>query len=270
MSQIDSFINGCGGLALLAQGGQKKVYSASHPVYGGIVVKVGMYGVTSGIERITREVQLLSQLNSPFYPKQHDFLVEPLSQRFLIAEEKLNAVELSHIKGEFADDVKIVILLRQLVVALNEIWSRRVVHRDLKPANILICPNGEPRIIDLGIARFLEQSSLTETIAISGPATPMYSAPEQLKNQKSSINHRTDFFNLGILAAELMLGFHPFDPTRVGGGCYVDNIVSGNFVMPDDTRSAVLRDFVGKCLEVKPHKRFRTPTEISEFLQLGG
>lgn len=267
MSQIDSFINTCSGLSMLAKGGQKKVYGASHQLHGEIVVKVGDFGVTSSIDRITREVRLLTQVDSRFYPKQYEYLVEPLSQRFLIAEQRLDAVELSHVKDKFSEDREIIGLLRYLVCALNEIWERRVVHRDLKPANILITSNGEPRIIDLGIARFLEESSLTETVAVSGPATPMYSAPEQLKNLKNAINHRTDFFNLGILTAELMLGFHPFDPLRAGGGCYVDNIIKGNYVKPGMDRSNKLREFVERCLEVQPHKRFRTPIEISNFLE---
>ena len=99
---------------------------------------------------------------------------------------------------------------------LDVIWRRNVVHRDIKPANILITPAGEPRVIDLGIARFLDDTSLTASIACCGPATPIYAAPEQLINRKAMINVRTDFFLLGILVLELMHGFHPFDPQHVG------------------------------------------------------
>lgn len=267
MSAIKDFLSKCSNIKSLADGGQKRVFSAVHPNYKDIVIKYGKYGVVSGLERISREVTLLGELESHYYPKQFEFIVEPLSSEFLIVEEKLNAVELSDVTGKFSTDGEILELLIELVTALDILWSRNVVHRDLKPQNILITPDCKPRIIDLGIARFLDEASLTKTIAVMGPATPMYAAPEQLENRKNSINHRSDFFNLGILTGALMLGHHPFDPKFLNNqSSFVENIITGRYVVPDSSRSEILNIFVKTSLEVKPYRRFRTPRCLKKHL----
>lgn len=267
MSVIDSFIESCSNVNKLADGGQKSVSSAEHSQYGAVVIKLGQYGKIGSLERINREVELLRELDSDFYPKHYEFLVDPMHSRFLIVEERLAAKELTHYREQFDTDQKILDLLIQLVIALNILWARKVVHRDLKPANILITAENLPRIIDLGIARFLDSSSLTATIAAMGPATPIYAAPEQLLNKKSMISPRTDFFNLGIIVAELMLGFHPFDPTKVGNNkSIVENILSGAFVRPGSDHDELLVGFVNTVLNTQPYLRFRTPENVMQYL----
>lgn len=269
MSLLDEFIARCDSVESLAEGGQKKVLAAEHPKFGSVVVKHGEYRYATSLDRITREVELLKDLDSKYYPRQHEFLIEPIQRQFLVVEERLNAVELSDVKDRFTADGPILELLKHLVRALSVIWKRSVVHRDIKPANILINPGGEPRIIDLGIARFLDDTSLTQSYAPRGPATPIYAAPEQLINRKSMINHRTDFFLLGIVILELMHGFHPFDPQHVGNKkSLVENLLSGNYVPPDSSRSKTLRMFVRSVLSPQPFKRFRTVDSLALHLNM--
>jgi serine/threonine protein kinase len=212
MTLLDDIVDRFSDVISLAQGGQKKVLAAVHPEFGPVVIKYGEYRYVTSLERISREVALLRELDSRYYPKQYEFLIEPVRREFLIVEERLDAVELTQVKDRFVSDAQILRLLNHLICALSLIWQRNVVHRDIKPANILITAKDEPRIIDLGIARFLDDTSLTASAAGRGPATLIYAAPEQLLNKKSMINVRTDFFLLGLLVLELMLGFHPFDP----------------------------------------------------------
>jgi len=267
MKLLDDFVPICSDVESLAEGGQKKVLTAIHPDWGPIVIKYGEYRYTTSIQRITREVELLRDLDSPYYPKHYEFLVDLVRREFLVVEERLDAVELTDVKDHFASDDKIFELLTHLVCALEILWKRKVVHRDIKPANILITPNDEPRVIDLGIARFLDETSLTANIAGAGPATPIYAAPEQLKNKKSMINLRTDFFLLGILVLELMEGFHPFDPHHVGNqNTLVENILQGIHVDPDVNRDSRLVGFVQRVLEVQPFKRFRTSQAVRDHL----
>ena len=269
MSILDDFITGCTDVVPLAQGGQKTVMAARHPEYGSIVIKRGGYRYGTSLERISREVELLRELQSPYYPKHHEFIVEPVRREFLVVEERLEAVELSTVKGRFSSDTDILHLLMHLICALRVIWAKNVVHRDLKPANILITSDGEPRIIDLGIARFLDDTSLTLTIAGQGPGTPIYAAPEQLMNRKTMIGVRTDFFVLGIVVLELMHGFHPFDPQHVGNHqSLVENILSGDYVAPDRGRNSRLVGFVDGALQAQPYKRFRTVDVLMKHLAM--
>ena len=269
MSILDDVISRCENVTSLAQGGQKKVYSAVHPVFGSVVIKHGEYRFATTLERITREVELLRELTSPFYPRHFAFLIEPIRREFLIIEERLDAVALSTVMDRFTTDPEITTLLKQVLCALDVIWKRKVVHRDIKPANILITPTGEPRIIDLGIARFLDDASLTASIAAMGPATPIYASPEQLQNRKALIGVRTDFFLLGLLTLELIHGFHPFDPTHVGGsGSLIDNLLAGHYMPPAAGRDAMLKQFVEGALRPEPYKRFRTVDAVMRHFSM--
>lgn len=268
MQALTDLLARCTDVDQLAQGGQKTVYCAIHPEFGHVVVKYGEYRSATRLDRITREVQLLKELNSPYYPRQYEFLVDPTDREFIIVEERLDASELRVVFSRFADDSSILKLLRDLVRGLSVIWSRNVIHRDLKPENILIAADNTPRIIDLGIARFLDKTSLTLSVAPHGPATLIYAAPEQLMNRKPMIGVRTDFFLLGIVSLELMLGYHPFDPRYVGNqSSTVENILSGTFVTPSG-HDPILEGFVTRALRIEPYRRFRTQAEVAEYLAI--
>lgn len=216
-------------------------------------------------------MELLTEIDSRYYPQHFEFLIDPLRREYLIIEQRLDAVELTQVRDQFRTDEDILELLVKLVCALDVLWQRRVIHRDIKPANILITPEGEPRIIDLGIARFLEDTSLTATMAARGPATPIYATPEQLRNRKSMINVRTDFFLLGLLVLELLHGFHPFDPQHVGNQATItDNILAGRYVSPPQGHDPRLVTFIERVLEPKPFKRFRTVGELMACLDMDG
>jgi serine/threonine-protein kinase len=196
-------------------------------------------------------------------------LIEPIQREFLVIEERLDAVELSRATNRFGTDDAIKSLLFHLLCALDVIWRRNVVHRDIKPANILITAENEPRIIDLGIARFLDDIALTDSLAAMGPGTLIYAAPEQLRNRRSMINVRTDFYLLGLLILELMHGFHPFDPRHVGTpDSLLDNVFAGRYVAPDEQRDEVLRQFVSTALAVQPYLRFRTVEAVFDHFGL--
>lgn len=269
MKLLDDLLLLCTDVQLLAEGGQKLVYSAVHREYGPVVIKVGEYRHANTLERITREVQLLRELESRFYPRHYEFLIEPVRREFLVVEERLNAIELSQARERFRDDQAILSLLRQLVCGLDVIWQRNVVHRDIKPANILITPSDEPRIIDLGIARFLDDTSLTASIAVSGPGTRIYAAPEQLLNKKAMIGVRTDFFLLGLLTLELVHGVHPFDPVHIGNAAsLIDNILAGEYLPPPAGCNPIIQGFVEQSLDPQPYNRFRTADTVFAYLDI--
>ena len=157
-----------------------------------------------------------------------------------------------------------------LIEALDILWSRRVVHRDIKPQNVIIRPNNRPVVIDLGIARLLDVSSLTMTGAAIGPCTMQYAAPEQLRNMKPIIDMRADFFALGLLSLQLHLGFHPFDPANVGQGDSIpDNILNARFVPPESKEgtSAAFAGLVRKLLQTEPYQRFRTKEVLTAYIE---
>ena len=84
-----------------------------------------------------------------------------------------------------------------------------IVHRDLKPSNILVDTNGEPKLLDFGIAKLLEADTGESAATATAPImfTPRYAAPEQFT--QAPITTATDVYALGLLLAELLTGKVP-------------------------------------------------------------
>ena len=86
-----------------------------------------------------------------------------------------------------------------------------VVHRDLKANNILVTPEGDPRLLDFGIAKILQPELASRTVATMpghGPMTPAYASPEQVLNQP--ITTACDVYALGVLLYRLLTGYPPY------------------------------------------------------------
>lgn len=262
-------VEDCNIIKELPQGGQKTVYLAKHPEFGDVVIKRGEIKSFTSLERIKREVELLSELDSEYYPKQYHFNIDIRTKQFEIIEDFIDGKVLRECMSQYNSPKDIFKLLSFIVEGLSIIWSRNIVHRDLKPENIIIRPNGMPCIIDLGIARFLDLESLTKTISPLGPCTPIYAAPEQLINKKELIDPRTDFFELGIIVLELYLGVHPFDPTYVKNQySLVENIIQNKYVVETDNikRNNSIVEFIEKTLQTQPYQRFRNYKMLNTFI----
>ena len=98
----------------------------------------------------------------------------------------------------------------QTAQGLQAAHEKGVVHRDIKGANLMVTPQGQVKIMDFGLAQLAEQSRLTKTATILG--TPAYMSPEQAR--KSTTDHRTDIWSLGVVIYEMVTGRLPFERER--------------------------------------------------------
>jgi len=102
-------------------------------------------------------------------------------------------------------------LFRKVCQAVHFAHQNLVVHRDLKPGNILVGGDGEPKLLDFGIAKLLNPDLLQVTVA-TGPEfrlmTPEYASPEQV--QGLPIGTASDVYSLGVLLYELLSGHRPY------------------------------------------------------------
>jgi eukaryotic-like serine/threonine-protein kinase len=99
-------------------------------------------------------------------------------------------------------------LLAKVADAVAYAHAQLIVHRDLKPSNVLVDPGGEPRVLDFGIAKLIEESGeQTRTGTGLRVMSPAYAAPEQILGEP--IGTATDVYALGLMLCELLIGQLP-------------------------------------------------------------
>jgi len=108
-------------------------------------------------------------------------------------------------------------LIAKVARAVHFAHTRGVVHRDLKPANILVDGNGEPRVLDFGVARVVTDDAATRvTHAGEIIGTVPYMSWEQLLGDTAVADPRSDVYSLGVIAYELLTGRLPYEGLETG------------------------------------------------------
>ncbi|HEX2083689.1 MAG TPA: serine/threonine-protein kinase, partial [Xanthomonadaceae bacterium] len=104
-------------------------------------------------------------------------------------------------------------LFMKVCNALQYAHEQLVIHRDIKPGNILVTDEGEPKLLDFGIARQLASPAdeLTSTVAGQRIMTLAYASPEQVEGR--ALSTATDVYSLGVVLYELLTGVHPWGET---------------------------------------------------------
>ncbi|MFK0297066.1 LamG-like jellyroll fold domain-containing protein [Streptomyces sp. NPDC090442] len=140
-----------------------------------------------------------------------------------------------------------------LAEALVSIHSAHLIHRDLKPSNVLLAEDG-PRVIDFGIARVVEGSSLTVTGYALG--SPGFMSPEQVNGEE--IGPASDVFSLGTVLAYAATGGNPFGNGHLASLLYR---VAHDSPDLDTVTDPALRALITDCLAKDPAQR-PTPREL--------
>jgi hypothetical protein len=151
-------------------------------------------------------------------------------------------------------------IVRALASAVEALHARSILHRDLKPENVIIRDDGEPVLLDFGLARHLDARTLTQSGALLG--TPAYMAPEQAEGSGTAkLDERADVYGLGGILFELLAGRPPFEGTQVQ---ILAAVLTKKPVWPDapDALATVLR----KAMEKAPDDRYPTARALGEDL----
>ncbi|MBL4848373.1 MAG: serine/threonine protein kinase, partial [Planctomycetes bacterium] len=113
------------------------------------------------------------------------------------------------------DEEKTLDLTRGVLSALSFAESKGLVHRDIKPDNVLVTPEGQPKVADLGLAKRpgSVESQVTQTGVVLG--TPLYMAPEQALGE-DVLDVRADLYAWGLCMWRMLTGLIPFNED---GGC---------------------------------------------------
>jgi serine/threonine protein kinase len=199
------------------RGGQGIVYKAVQLSTDRIVaLKVilgGPLATQEARKRFEREVKLAAALHHPHIVVVHDSGVADGSP--YVVMDYVDGARIT----EYATlhDLSIGERLRlfaSVCDAVEYAHQRGVIHRDLKPSNILVNEDGEPVIVDFGLARPIQETQDGPSVtAVSAPGQVVgslpYLSPEQAAGDPSQIDERTDIYALGVMLYELLTGTRP-------------------------------------------------------------
>jgi serine/threonine-protein kinase len=192
----------------LGQGGMGVVYQAHHEItLNPVAIKLLLTTSGSNPEleaRFKREAAAANQIGHPGFVRALDF--GDFHGRPYIVMEFLDGQTLSDVcrRPPPLPLGRAVRVLLQVTDALYAAHQRGIVHRDLKPENIFLLPGDVAKILDLGIAKFLNETDgiKTQTSALIGSPSTM--SPEQCRGAR--IDHRSDIYSLGVVAYYLASG----------------------------------------------------------------
>jgi len=211
-------LGGCRILGVLGRGGMGTVYRAEQlNPRREVAIKVlrAAPDDTDALRRFRQEAEALALLNHPNIARVYAAGVEALPHGpvpYLILELVRGRTLLDWCNGAGLDTRRRVALIAAICKGVQHAHVRGVIHRDLKPANILVDEEGQPRIMDFGIARIVDEpgeatTRMTEAGQLVG--TLPYMSPEQLSGDPSRIDLRTDVYALGVILYELLCGRRP-------------------------------------------------------------
>lgn len=240
--------------------------------------------------RLRRERQVLARLRHPNIARLIDGGEAADGTPYLVME---------HVPGEPIDrwcdrrslDVRArVRLFLGVCEAVSAAHRALVVHRDLKPSNVLVDDDGQPKLLDFGIAHLLDPSG---EAAWTAPAmTPRYASPEQIEG--GAISTATDVYSLGVMLYELLSGRHPFHESTGNSGALQRAILDASppslaaaatldaadasaveraalrELSPDRLRKALsgdLETIVAKALHRDPERRYASVDALADDLR---
>jgi serine/threonine protein kinase len=224
------------------------------------------------VRRFQQEARAASSLNHPNIVTVYE--IGETEGVLFIAQERVagETIRQRLMRGtmDFREILEIAI---QTAAALGAAHSAGVVHRDIKPENVMIRPDGLVKVLDFGLARFVERPTGTGSASLDSCSVPgfvlgtvRYMSPEQARGLP--VDGRSDIFSLGVMLYEMAAGSPPF---------------SG--LTPTDTLAAILANdppplsrhargiparferLVQRCLAKDPAARYASAEELRDELK---
>lgn len=198
----------------LGQGGMSAVYRATDPnLRRTVAIKLihsHLAGDPEFVRRFEEEAAAVARLRHPniiqVFDFNHDDDTYYMVLEFLPGQTLLEKLEQANQQRQLLSLSETMAIMIPLCDAVAYAHRQGMVHRDLKPANVMINPQGDPVLMDFGIAKIVGGESMTATGGVIG--TVAYLSPEQIRGQKP--DHRADIYALGIILYQMITGRLPF------------------------------------------------------------
>lgn len=214
----------------------------------------------SAVSRFRREALAASSLNHPNICTVYEF--DEAGGRPFIAMELVDGPSLREmIDSGPIDSTRAIRILSEIAGGLEHAHARDIVHRDIKPGNVLLDGENHPKIVDFGLARISDASTITTAGVTVG--TVAYMSPEQAAGDR--VGSASDIWSLGVVYYEMLMGERPFRGEFASAVIY--SIVNEEPIGMDDLRSRFGSEtaaIIGRCLDREPIVR-PSAGEIIQF-----
>jgi serine/threonine protein kinase len=267
---VGTIINNYRIISKIGEGGMGIVYLAEHLTLKRKAAVKALNPLLSQNEQIksrfVNEAVTLSQLNHHSIVALYDFI--SADNQLLLIMEYAAGYTLSDIveKNGAIKENQALRIFGEILDGFSYAHSKGIVHRDIKPSNIIIDGNGNPKILDFGIAKILDSDSrITKTGMKVGSV--IYMSPEQILGKP--VDSRTDIFSLGITLFEILTGKLPFDTTTNSEFEIQSKIVEGNFKqarMLNPEISEKVQNAIIIATAKNPSDRFQSCKEFKNYL----
>jgi len=259
---------------VLGEGGMGVVYLAEQDrPRRSVALKVVRPGLLSAAvqRRFELESDLLARLQHPGIAQVYEAgtaQTEAGAQQYLAMECIRGEPLTAYAQAKSLDARKRLELFAKVCDAVQHAHTKGVIHRDLKPANILVTEEGEPKILDFGIARATDadvQSVTMQTGVGQLIGTLAYMSPEQLAGNSADLDTRSDVYTLGVVLYELLSGRLPH---QVHGKTVAEAVrtIEESDPLPLGTVDRIFRGdmqtIVGKAMERERDRRYQSAAEL--------
>jgi serine/threonine protein kinase len=247
-------------IRLLARGGMGEVWLAQradgqHEQRAALKILSPYLAAPDSLDRFRRERQFLARLEHPNIARLLDGGMSPRGEPYLVMEY-VDGIRLDHYCDQHHLTIRArVELMIKVCAAVNSAHQFLVVHRDLKPGNILVTEDGEPKLLDFGIAKMIDaESGIEQTATVNLFLTPMYASPEILRGEPATV--ASDVYSLGVVLYELLTGHRPFGTSNAFPAAELERALH---------ETAPARP--SQVTEAAAEQRSTTPTRLRQMLE---